>query len=242
MPSPASQKTSATVPLSPDVLIQRARDMVPVLASRAKETEEARMVPVETVREMQEAGFFRVLQPKLYGGYEMDPQVFYDIVMTLAEGCMSTAWIYGVIGVHNWQIALFDPRAAADVWKDDTDVRIASTYMPKGQVKPVDVAFIRKDLKANVKLDAYDYTVYGSLKGHVTYISADTLDEELKKDEEPYYRVHIQIDSFPEQHRDKIDVIPGMTAKVEIITGERTVAQYVLKPLRRISSEALVER
>src|SRR3546814_19071621 len=70
--------------------LQRARDMVPVLASRAKKAEELRMVPAETVQEMQEAGFFRVLQPKRYGGYEMDPQVFYDVGMTLAEGCMST--------------------------------------------------------------------------------------------------------------------------------------------------------
>lgn len=137
MPSQAAK----TVPISADALIQRAREMVPVLASRARQTEEGRMVPVETVREMEAAGFFRVLQPKQYGGYEMDPQVFYDIVMTLAEGCMSTAWIYGVIGVHNWQIALFDPRAAEDVWKHDTNVRIASTYMPKGQVKRVDGGF-----------------------------------------------------------------------------------------------------
>ena len=112
----------------------------------------------------------------------------------------------------------------------------------EARVKPADVAFVRNDLPANVKLDAYDYTIYGSLKGHVTYISADTLEEDLEKDEEPYYRVHIQIDTFPEQHRDKVEVIPGMTAKVEIITGERTVAQYVLKPLRRVSSEALTER
>lgn len=112
----------------------------------------------------------------------------------------------------------------------------------EAKVKPADVAFVRKDLHASVKLDAYDYTIYGSLKGHVTYISADTLEEDLKKDEQPYYRVHIQIDEFPRQHRDKIDVIPGMTAKVEIITGERTVAQYLLKPLRRVSGEALVER
>src|SRR3546814_17188413 len=95
--------------------LHRARDMVPVLARREKKAEELRMVPAETLQEMQEAGFFRGLQPKRYGGYEMDPQVFYDVCMTLAEGCMSTAWIYGVIGVHNWQIALFDPKAADDV-------------------------------------------------------------------------------------------------------------------------------
>lgn len=112
----------------------------------------------------------------------------------------------------------------------------------EAKVKPADVAFVRRDLRANVKLDAYDYTVYGSMKGHVTYISADTLEEDLKRDEEPYYRVHIQIDEFPEKAKGKIDVIPGMTSQVEIITGERTVLQYVLKPLRRVSSEALVER
>jgi 3-hydroxy-9,10-secoandrosta-1,3,5(10)-triene-9,17-dione monooxygenase len=128
--------------VTPELLVQRARDLVPKLKERALKTESERKVPNETVAEMQEAGFFRVLQPKKYGGYEMDPQVFYDVCMTLAEGCMSTAWIYGVIGVHNWQIALFDPRAAADVWKGgNNDVRIASTYMPKGQVKPVEGGF-----------------------------------------------------------------------------------------------------
>jgi len=133
------QKTATLV--TPQALVQRAREMVPVLAARAKQTEEMRRVPDETVAEMQEAGFFRVLQARQYGGYEMDPQVFYDICMTLAEGCMSTAWIYGVIGVHNWQMACFDPRASEDVWGKDTSVRIASTYMPKGQVKPVEGGF-----------------------------------------------------------------------------------------------------
>ncbi len=127
--------------ITPELLIQRARDMVPTLAERANKAAAQRQIPDETVAEMKEAGFFRVLQPKLYGGYEMDPQVFYEICMTLAEGCMSTAWIYGVIGVHNWQIALFDPQAAADIWSQDTDVLIASTYMPKGQVTPVEGGF-----------------------------------------------------------------------------------------------------
>ncbi|WP_091535561.1 acyl-CoA dehydrogenase family protein [Fontimonas thermophila] len=115
--------------------------MIPRLKARAAQCEAQRRIPDETIAEMQEAGFFRVLQPKLYGGYEMDPQVFYDIQMALAEGCMSTAWVYGVVGVHNWQIALFDPRAAQDVWGKDTNVRIASTYMPKGQVTPVEGGF-----------------------------------------------------------------------------------------------------
>ena len=136
-----SARQPTTTPITPEILVQRARELVPVLAERAAKAEAARSVPKETIADLQKAGLFRVLQPKQYGGYEMDPQVFYDVCMTLAEGCMSTAWIYGVIGVHNWQIALFDPRAAQDVWKDDTSVLIASTYMPKGQVKKAEGGF-----------------------------------------------------------------------------------------------------
>lgn len=127
--------------VTPEALIQRAKDMIPFLAESAAKAQEDRVVPTETIAKMQEAGFFRVLQPKRWGGYEMDPQVFFEVQMALAEGCMSTAWIYGVIAVHNWQIALFDLKAQDDVWKDDTSVLIASSYMPVGKVEPVDGGF-----------------------------------------------------------------------------------------------------
>ena len=119
-------------------LLARARAMVPRLAERAFDAEQAGRVPPETVAEISEAGLFRVLQPKRFGGYELDPRVFYRIQMTLAEGCMSTAWIYGVIGVHNWQLPLFPEQAQQDVWGRDTSVRIASTYMPIGKAEPVE--------------------------------------------------------------------------------------------------------
>lgn len=127
--------------VTPESLIQSARELIPKLKARAEQTDQARCIPKETIADMQAAGFFEVLKPKQYGGYEMDPQVFYQIGMTLAEGCMSTAWVYGVVGVHNWQIALFDPKAAEDVWKDDQQVLIGSTYMPKGEVTPVEGGF-----------------------------------------------------------------------------------------------------
>ena len=74
-------------------LIQRAREMVPILAERAARAERERCVPAETIADFQQAGFFRILQPKRFGGYELDPQVFYDVQMTLAEGCMSSGWV-----------------------------------------------------------------------------------------------------------------------------------------------------
>lgn len=127
--------------ITPQALIERARALIPLLAERARDAERQRRVHEDTVTRMQAAGLFRVLQPKAYGGYEFDPQTFYDIQMALAEGCMSTAWIYGVIAVHNWQIACFDPRAAAEVWGKDTGTLTSSSYMPKGQVTRVEGGF-----------------------------------------------------------------------------------------------------
>lgn len=136
-----AQAKDLNAEVTAELLIQRARDMIPYLAANAAKAETDRKVPEETVRKMQEAGFFRVLQPKRWGGYQMDPQVFFEIQLALAEGCMSTAWIYGVIAVHNWQIALFDIKAQEDIWKDDTSVLIASSYMPVGKVTPVEGGF-----------------------------------------------------------------------------------------------------
>ena len=90
---------------------------------------------------MQEAGFFRILQPKRWSGYEMDPSVYYDVLMTLAEGCFSTAWVYGVVGIHPWLIALYDDRAAREVWGSDAGTLMSSSLMPGGQIVPVKDGF-----------------------------------------------------------------------------------------------------
>ena len=118
-------------------LVASARAMVPILAERAAGADAERRIPAETIDDFRKAGFFRILQPKRHGGFELDPNVFYEVQMTLAEGCASSGWVFGVMGVHNWQIALFDSRAADDVWRRDDSVLISSSYMPKGQVKRV---------------------------------------------------------------------------------------------------------
>lgn len=112
--------------------------MVPVLREREAQAIAGRQVPDITIREFAEAGFFKVLQPKAYGGYELSPALYCEIARTLAEGCMGSAWVYGVVAVHNWQLALFDPRAAEDVWGADPSILISSSYMPAGKVTKVD--------------------------------------------------------------------------------------------------------
>jgi len=118
-------------------LIDHAKALVPILRSRERAAIEAGQVPSETIAAFEDAGFFKVLQPARYGGYELPPQVYCEIARTLAEGCMSSAWVYAVLAVHNWQMALFPDQAARDVWGQDQSVRISSSYMPVGKVKRV---------------------------------------------------------------------------------------------------------
>jgi 3-hydroxy-9,10-secoandrosta-1,3,5(10)-triene-9,17-dione monooxygenase len=128
----------ATGAPEPTEIIARARAMIPALAQRSLEGRRQRRIPDETIADMQRAGFFRVLQPKRWGGYEMELNTFYEIQLALAEGDMSTAWIYGVSGVHPWFMALLDDRAAQEVWRSDTSALICSSLMPAGRATPAE--------------------------------------------------------------------------------------------------------
>jgi 3-hydroxy-9,10-secoandrosta-1,3,5(10)-triene-9,17-dione monooxygenase len=125
-------------PPSGDELRARARDLAPVLAERSAEAESLRRLPDATIADLQQAGFFRILQPARWGGYEHDPQVFFDVQATLAVGCPSTAWVLGVVSVHNWQLALFPLEAQEEVWGADSSTLISSSYAPTGKIQRVD--------------------------------------------------------------------------------------------------------
>ncbi len=122
-------------------LVDRARAMIPTLKSRAKQCTSDRNVPEETIAEMKEAGFFKILQPKRYGGFEMHPNTFFAVQKLLAEGCMSTGWMYGVVGCHPYELALFDDKAQEEVWGDDHEMIVSSTYQPVGKVEHADGGF-----------------------------------------------------------------------------------------------------
>jgi len=122
-------------------LLAGARALQPALRERADACRESRRIPDETIRDFHEAGFFKILQAEQYGGYAMDPQVFYMVGLELARACPSSAWVLGVVAVHNWQLALFDDRAARDVWGEDPATLISSSYAPVGKVKPVEGGF-----------------------------------------------------------------------------------------------------
>ena len=96
-------------------------DLLPLIAKRAQATEELRRLPDETVAELDEVGFFKLLQPEQWGGLQCDPTLFYEAVRRIASACGSTGWVSSIIGVHNWHLALFDQQAQEEVWGDDSD-------------------------------------------------------------------------------------------------------------------------
>jgi adhesin transport system membrane fusion protein len=125
-------------------------------------------------------------------------------------------------------------------------VPLEDQLIVEGQIKPQDVAFLRPGLPATVKVSAYDYGIYGGLKGKVVHISPDTLQDEKKlaagRPDAIYYRVQILTDtSWLESAGKKLPIIPGMTATVEIRTGTKTILDYLLKPVFK-AREAFRER
>ena len=127
--------------MTPEAYLERARALLPALRERAPYSEQLRRLPDETFKEFQEAGLFRALQPKRYGGYELDPGTFYQAVMDVGTVCGSSAWLLGVVGVHNWQLALFSEQVQEEVWGDDTSIQISTSLAPTGTVERVDGGF-----------------------------------------------------------------------------------------------------
>ncbi len=119
-------------------------------------------------------------------------------------------------------------------------VPLDDTLLIEARIRPQDVAFIRPDQEASVKLTAYDYTVYGDLAGRVERISADT---SLDERGDAYYRVMVRTGEAGLVHNGRtLEIIPGMVASVDIQTGRKTVLDYVMKPVLKVRDEALRER
>jgi 3-hydroxy-9,10-secoandrosta-1,3,5(10)-triene-9,17-dione monooxygenase len=127
--------------VSREEFLARAEELLPTLRERAAETERQRRVPQETIDAFVKAGLFRGLQPARWGGLEVDPATFYEAVAMVASACVSSGWVLGVVGVHDWHVALFPLQTQEEIWGKDGSVLIASSYAPIGRVKHVDGGF-----------------------------------------------------------------------------------------------------
>ena len=127
--------------MTSETYLQRVRALLPALRERAAHAEQLRRLPDETVADFQEAGLFRCLQPKRYGGFELDPGILYQAIIEIGAVCGSSAWVLGVIGIHNWHLGLFAPEAQDDVWDKDTSIQLSTSLAPTGTVERADRGF-----------------------------------------------------------------------------------------------------
>jgi len=119
-------------------------------------------------------------------------------------------------------------------------VPIEDTLLVEAQIRPSDIAFIRPQQPAVVKITAYDFSTYGGLDAVVEEISADTIQNERG---EHFFRVRLRTDrSYLGTEANPLPIIPGMTASVDILTGHKTVLEYLMRPILRAKDTALRER
>jgi adhesin transport system membrane fusion protein len=153
--------------------------------------------------------------------------------------------VYGIINKLNVTTIGAVVQAGANLMDI---VPLDDTLLVEGRIRPQDIAFIRPNQAAVVKITAYDSQVYGSLKGHVERISADTIvddkgDRSEQQRPETFYRVMVRTDkNYLGTSEHPLPIIPGMVTTVEVLTGEKSVLDYLMKPARMLREEALRER
>ena len=119
-------------------------------------------------------------------------------------------------------------------------VPLEDTLLVEAQIKPSDIAFLRPEQEAMVKFTAYDFTIYGGLDAQLEYISADSVTDEKGN---AYYQVRVRTNqNYLQGKAGKMPIIPGMVANVDILTGQKTILSYLLKPVLKAKQTALRER
>ena len=119
-------------------------------------------------------------------------------------------------------------------------VPLNDTLLVEVQIPPADVAFLKPGQDATVKLTAYDFSIYGGLPAKLERISADTI---VNDEGESFYQIIVRTEKNHLVHGDEIlPIIPGMVASVDTLTGQKTILDYLLKPILKTRERALRER
>ena len=119
-------------------------------------------------------------------------------------------------------------------------VPIEDNLLIEAKIRPADIAFLSPGQEAMIKLTAYDFSIYGGLPAKLERISADTITDE---EGSSFYLIYLRTDkNYIDSGQGMLDIIPGMTTSVDILTGKKTVLDYLLKPILKARNEALRER
>ena len=161
--------------------------------------------------------------------------------MTFAAKFPGRSWRFPVAG----EVKEIKIRTIGGVVKPGQDiveiVPIDDTLLVEANIRPSDIGFLRPGQDATVKITAYDFSIYGGLKGKLERISADTILNE--KTGESFYQIIVRTEQNYLQRGDhRLPIIPGMIASVDILTGQKTVLDYIMKPILKTRDTALRER
>lgn len=122
-------------------------------------------------------------------------------------------------------------------------VPLSDVLLVEAKIDPKDIAFINPQQKAIVKITAYDFSIYGGLEGQIVEISADSIEDKNNKEQKSYYKVVVKTEqNYLEKDKQKLPIIPGMITTVDIITGKKSILDFILKPILKTKANALHER
>lgn len=147
-----------------EAYLEAVRAILPGIRARAASVEDAGRMPEATVRELDEIGVFRGLQPRQWGGLELDPATFYESIVLIGSACGSAGWVAGVVGVHPWEIGLLPNEAQRDIWGTDPHTRLSSSYAPTGRAVAVNDGFkISGQWRFSSGVDLCDWAILGGI-------------------------------------------------------------------------------
>ena len=138
----AARRLETTVPrraqVNPPEIAASVRKLGPGFAVRALATEQSCTVPPEHVNALRDLGFFKLVQPRAFGGFEGDFDLLVDLTIEIAKSCASTAWVCGLLAAHQWLVASFSGEAQHEVWDDNPDALVCGSYAPVAIATAVD--------------------------------------------------------------------------------------------------------
>lgn len=194
--------------------------------SRAKQQEILEKYRADIVQELKETEVN--IEQLTESQTALEDQVDRTVIRSPMDGVVKTIHVTTIGGVVQPGMSLLEI------------VPLEDNLLIETKIQPKDIGFLRKDMKATVKLTAYDFAIYGGLKGYVEHISADTITDEEGKS---FYIVHIRTDrNYVGTEEKPLVIIPGMRTDVDIITGAKSIMDYLLKPILKAKQNALTER
>jgi len=218
--SGGNDRASLPIPepaLTPQEMLKRAEDMRPQLRKRQQATEEAGNMSVEANAELVDAGFFRIVQPRMFGGYEFDLPTYVNVMMEVSRGCPESGWVLALTSGHMFQLATFPIEGLRDVFGDHGEVRAPEVTAPPGKAVPVEGGYR--------VTGAWDYASGSAHATHIIVVVGVTDDPERR-----LIMAIVDRDDFTIENNWKVFGMQG-TGSDRVIVKDVFVPEMRTKPL-----------